>query len=151
METQVYAGKYMPAEHSVTVIRNRKCFSKPHGGFWTSTKRGNGSAFIEWCECEYEAFLTDRRRWEVVVKPDVKVFDFHGSEDIVKLQELQVLEENEMGQVQINWEELSKHYDAFHLCEEAVQFEEINLWGWDAESTVWFRWCFDGSRELCND
>jgi len=54
----------------------------------------------------------------------------------------------------LNFLSLAKHFDALHLTDRGVQQAESKAAGkyrlafWHAESTCWFRWCFDRVKEL---
>jgi hypothetical protein len=45
-----------------------------------------------------------------------------------------------------DWEAVSRDYDAVHLTDAGQWATRLShphdLYGWDCESTLWFRWCF---------
>jgi len=50
-----------------------------------------------------------------------------------------------------DFERMSERWDAMHLTEVGQHHTRLtapNLYGWDAESTLWFRWCFTDCRRI---
>jgi hypothetical protein len=61
------------------------------------------------------------------------------------------------GRLTIDFERLANDFDGLHLTESGVcevashywpYFNIENLYGWDVESTLWFRWVFKDVRHI---
>jgi len=52
----------------------------------------------------------------------------------------------------MDWEEIAKHYDGVMLTEAGQVHTRysrpLSLYGWDCESTVWFRDVFEGVKKI---
>lgn len=163
METQVFVGT-KPTEHQFQVVLNRRCFCKPVGGLWTSTYDPEvGSSWIEW-NVEQGRFnghidTSPVKAWALEIDEEAKVFVIDSKDDTKQLDELGCLFVNEIGNKQIDFEKLAGIFDGVHFTENARgedwlsislhgSDECVDLYGWDVESTVWFRWMFKNIEEL---
>lgn len=135
-------------------VRNES-FMKPRGGLWTSTFRPKtGSDWIEWCKAE-QFWLPPYRSWLVVPRRDARVLVIDNEADAVEAVKVYGREDARqklLGEMMFDFEKLAQDYDAMHLTKRG-QIEtrfgyDVNLWGWDCESTVWFRWVFAEVRWL---
>jgi len=96
--------------------------AKPIGGLWTSTYTPNSeypSAWVRWCSYEQpEKFPYNRT-----------LFPYAS----------------------LDWEEIAKHYDAIMLTEKGekeTRYTNPSLYGWDCESTLWFRNVFKKIKKI---
>ena len=125
-------------------------FVKPKHGLWTSTWLGEEkvSGWIEWCRSE--GFSTGAHRtWLLTPEPEARIAVVREMQDLKTLLNLYPLHrgksENHYMQY-LDFERMARDFDGMHLTD-AGQWEtrltEPNLYGWDCESTCWFRWPFD--------
>jgi len=147
-------------------IRNDISFpSKPLGGLWTSTFTPNDtlcSDWLSWCYTNMPEWLpeSDSCCWVLFPSPNARIYEVDKEDDYISLFKLGYGYYNDfVNKWCIDWEKLSKDYDAFHLTERglvecsSVFFESnypelCSLYGWDCESTLWFRWKFDKAIPL---
>jgi hypothetical protein len=129
--------------------RDDTIWPKPTGGLWTSSWLGEerGSAWIQWCLSECYS-VPDACRWDgTLLHPDptanVYVIDtFQDLEDLLCGNQGVDCNYNRYP----NFATLIKKYDAIHLTERGERETKFtlpeNLYGWDVECTLWFRWKF---------
>jgi len=137
----------------VNQIRNYPVANKPLGAIWTSTFKPDGkycSDWIKWCTTDAPEWLpkSEDQCYILIPEDNCKIVDINSVSDY-----LNVLDEyrlhSKYGDV-INFEKLSKDYDAIHVTQNAINetayidtlYNTIGLWGWSVESTAWFRMCF---------
>lgn len=138
-------------------IKNRDV--KPYGGLWTSTfDVETKSAWIDFCTKE-EFNLPASGVWRgYLLKPmrKARIYVIDSFDDLKQL--IDKYSYNPYKDLQfsiwstlrdkryIDFEALSKDYDAIHLTQEGQWLtrhtEPFNLYGWDFESTLWLRDCF---------
>jgi hypothetical protein len=139
-DTDVFEPKIVPISNDPKALR------KPRGGCWTSTYDPNyGSAWVRWCV----AFRYDEPlhlHWTVVSparSARVAVIDSAAKSAMLINRYPPMLG----GGRGLDFERLSKEYDAVHLTHEGYLRTRSRrsgpaLLGWDCESTRWFRWGF---------
>jgi len=134
-------------------------FVKPRGGLWTSTYHSRGkfaSDWVEWCYYEMpewiypNAFLLD-------IKEDARIYIIDTFEDLEQL--LNLYPSNLVDKIGnilssmfalIDWESVSEDYDGVNLTRNGqirTRFSRPSLYGWDSESTLWFRNVFSKIRK----
>jgi tRNA nucleotidyltransferase/poly(A) polymerase len=103
---------------------------KPKGAFWTSSLEGGSSGWIEWCSWEMPHWIGNQA---VLFKPKggAKVLWIRSPQDYQDVVDRYPFE-GKFGDRGIDWESLSKDYDAV-TCPGGRC-----IYGWDAESTAWF-------------
>jgi hypothetical protein len=137
---------------------------KPEGGLWTSTfDERVGSGWVNWCRQNnfYRRRAVKRStHWIATPRPCLvyvvrDVADLNSLFDRFPLmkQHHKILRRKVvpvpmlMG---IDFEAMSKKYDAMHLTAEGqfkTKFSKPHsLYAWDCESTIWFRWMFASVR-----
>lgn len=125
------------------------------GGLWTSTFDMNiKNAWVEFrVREEFDVPLDGKWRGYILTpskKARIYVIDSHA--DLLRLLNKYPYDPYK-AYGHIRWantlypdfEAISKDYDAIHLTQEgqwATRMTEPNLYGWDFESTLWFRDCF---------
>lgn len=119
---------------------NDMCRNKPRcGGFWASTllpETENYSAWAKWGICE--DFLLERLNQAVVfaLSPKAKIYEINSVQDLTTL--LDKYSHPALVGRQIDFEKLSKVYDAIHLTERGQIATRMSypddLYGWDVES-----------------
>lgn len=140
---------------------------KPSGGLWTSTyDPAYGSAWVVWCEAEsWGVEARPGHTWLLHPSETARIYTVDSREDLVRL-----IDEVGYGKLRAepggpelpfepmffkypNYEEMARRYDALHLTDEGrcathLSLYPPNLWGWDAESLLSFRWIFDKVEEV---
>jgi hypothetical protein len=129
---------------------------KPNGGFWTSTFKWGGPYASEWID-----FVTTEMTSEDVskkpiylltVKPTARLYTIDSYKDLKRLIEkypfvVQARRFDSFTQTFPDWEAISKDYDGVHMTSkgqgETRLSRPYSLYGWDVESTLWFRNVFD--------
>ena len=152
MRLQKHSGskKFVDMFNENTFEKGRNKGSKPEMGvLWTSSIRDD----IDGGKTDWEEFVDSEQfdkpiKDSFVVAPedDAKILSIESEDD------LQFLQENYASSgpedfVVIDWDAVSKDYDAVHVSEEAarelklagVANNSATLDGWDVESTAWFR------------
>jgi hypothetical protein len=128
-------------------VKNRLEVNKPSGCLWSSTYKDGRSAWVEWCERE---IFRVPDVWEGVLlqpNPDARVYVIDSQRDADYLFEHYAMP-YQMGILRfLDFESISKDYDAIHLTERG-ELETRNilrrnsLYGWDCECVCWFREAF---------
>lgn len=142
-------------------------FWKPRGGLWTSTLDDEGGDWVRWLKGEN--YSLDDPRWGGdlwVLKPKkAKLFTIANPDNYNALAERfphPLLEKEPFKDLKsmekmIDWPEVAKHYDGIYMPRPwsyRLEFEEkyysagLFFNTCDAESTCWFKWCFEGEPEL---
>lgn len=154
LKTQLFLSVATPMPELFLPITNAQ-FVKPRGGLWTSTYDGLTSAWVEWCVAEqYGSF--DTTRWFLLTPaPAMRVLTVDSVADMTALYEQYV--DRSIGLPFLNaidFEAMARDYDAMHVTERGQHATHLslprNLYGWDCESTCWFRWCFTTIEEIKN-
>ena len=134
-------------------VRNTK-FIKPVGGLWTSTytpEEEYPSAWVEWCVREEPEWIKDVNFFLLVLKDNARVYVIDSFEDLKHLYSRFGIS-SEFRFTVMDWEEIAKHYDAVMLTEAGqvhTRFSHpLSLYGWDCESTVWFRDVFESVKKI---
>lgn len=159
MNPQFRAGRTAPAPGLLVPVTNSdNCLGvKPEGGLWTSTyTRGKGSGWTRWCEGE--DFGVPHGQWQgylLSVDPAARVVTIDSANDLMTLLQYDFARRTPFGgyhRVVPDFEKLAKFYDGMHLTDRGQWATRhsipANLYGWDCESTVWFRWVFTKVRPI---
>lgn len=139
----------------ITSVRNE--YTKPSGGFWTSTYIPNGRYASEWVEWvigreHMDWFSNDTPSILLDVNDNARIFTINRLGDLGRIismfpKEKQFLDTYR--EMLIDYEKASKDYDGIHLTSDgqwATRLTHPNLYGWDCESTLWFRNVFHNIR-----
>lgn len=155
MDTQLWVGYAEPTPEKMERIRNRPGFPKPTGGFWTSTLLEDGTSdWTRWCLSE--EFGGWNRAYSLEVNSKAKVFVIDSVNDLNKAWVISGSKKSfdpVFGMTpEIDFEALAEKYDAVRLTAQGVvatmYSEPLNLYGWDVESTLWFRWAFTKCKQV---
>lgn len=149
-------GEVCPVENG---DGKRSLFCKPIGGLWTSTwdAKKRTSSWVEWCKDEDElTFIADTHWFLLTPKADSRIYTIDTLADLEWLVDRYPLDLRGTGLEMmrdryLDYVRIAQEYDAIHLTEEGQWRTRLtfpNLYGWDVESTVWFRWCFAKIREI---
>jgi hypothetical protein len=161
VQEHIGAKKFDP--NKTRPIKNQG-FSKPIGGFWTSsinTKPNDwndpevgSTEWRTWMKNNWEdRFREDARKESMKLKPnpDAKIFQIANKKDLEDLYEK--YPSNYKGfKREVDWEKASKDLDAINITQHG-HYEtrlpalsnydsELDTYPWDAESTVWFKPAF---------
>ena len=170
LATQVYVSPTAPVADAITPVE-RELFWKPRGGLWTSTLDEEGGDWVRWLRDQ--DYSLDDERWGgklwrlepveanvvVLATPD----DYNELAERFPYPDNPLTKLKSMGKI-IDWPAVSAVYDAVHVpAPHAYRFSsllglrdhEIDAYyaaslffdTCDAESTCWFRWCFEGAAE----
>lgn len=146
MKQQLFVG-YQPKIELMNPVFNRN-FVKAGGGLWTSTFIDNDSYsdWIEWCVGNNFWSTDNIEGWLLTVNKDVRILEIDSLEDAKKAFSKYSYSLHGIMNF-LDYEKMSKDYDGFHLTNKGeIQTRwDINnsLYGFDCESTHWFRWVFD--------
>lgn len=134
-------------------LSNRELYAqKPAGGFFTSTATGETSSWVAALRDvgEHPASFP-LVQYGLEVSPDARILEVDGPGIWHRLC-THYPAQGENGQLVPAWPEVGREWDAVHLAlsglltSEQVRAETPDGWsehhGWDAEQTVWLRWCF---------
>lgn len=145
MNTQLFTGSE-PSAGKMAPIRNEG-FIKPRGGLWTSSYDAElGSDWIQWCQAE--DFQVPRGGWPsfiLEVDPNARILTIDSYEDLASACERYAIT-SDFPITILDFERMAQDYDAMHLTatgQMATRLTHpVSLYGWDCESTIWFRWMF---------
>jgi len=157
---QLFQSKFDNYDPKLTKpIENKEYpqFVKPKGGVWTSSYTPAGEYESNWLRfCSRETYLTSNEHTNgLILKPsgDCKITEIncqselrtlvskYGRWDEGKDRERPRYITNITDIPSLDFEKMAKDYDGIHLTEEGqwrTRFGDRNLYGWDAESTLWF-------------
>lgn len=151
MDTQLYIGRYEPRPESIIRVTNKQ-WVKPYGGLWTSTYIDNSSGWVDWCLNEQLDWVENRRWFLLVPDPNARIFVVNDIDDMDILFERYQDRLDYPSMSSINFEAMSEDYDAMTVTEDGQWKTRMtfpkNLYGWDCESTCWFRWAFASVEEI---
>jgi hypothetical protein len=131
---------------------------KPQYGLWTSTwdEAGKTSDWVDWCVDASFGTPYEQQWFLLNVKPDARIYQIDNSHDLRNLFKSYrrqftgpMAALNTLGY--LDYEQISQDFDAIHLTAQGQQharFGADNLYGWDCESTIWFRWCFTSVEKI---
>jgi hypothetical protein len=124
--------------------------NKPTGGLWTSSACDKYlSDWVKWCidNCQID-WATGMNAYKLIPKSTAKIFTIDSKEDADLLANKYGVTGQYTGSfLNVDWVRISKDYDAVHLTYEGQietrMIQKNSLYGWDCESTVWFRDVFE--------
>lgn len=139
-------------------VRNGEYGKKPDvkTGLWTSTYTPDAEDLSDWLRwCRVDSKWTYPLRFVLEPEPDLKILVVDTMKDLEKI--VARYQGGYGGWVssftaRLDFEQmLADGYDGMHLTEEGqwrTRLTEPNLYGWDCESTIWFRWVFKSVKSL---
>lgn len=170
LDTQVWVGRAKPEAHLISSLAE-DLFWKPRGGLWTSTLDAEGGDWVRWLHGEN--YSLDSERWGgdlwVLEPADANLFVVSDPEDYNQLadrfphplgKKLHAEGHLRSFEKMVDWPEMAKHFDGVHIPVphpyrlgfggEFEQYYAASLFfnTCDAESTCWFRWCFEGEPKI---
>lgn len=124
---------------------------KPRFGFWTSTYREGISEWVE--AAEDMDFAPYAQNWFVLAPREARVLVIDTLQDLKHL--LDRYPHRPIKKLRMRWldfEAIAEEWDAIHLTSGGQWATRLthpdSLYGWDSESTLWFRWCFESWRRI---
>ena len=130
----IHYGSKSFEDNKFREIKNRN-FSKPSGGLWTSPIESNWG-WKDWCYSEDFRSCEKENSFTIKLKDTAKVFKIDSVSDLLLAPSFDPFP----GFKYINYEELSKEYDAIWLTElgqiETRFSKPMDLYGWDCESVL---------------
>lgn len=157
LETQLYMGQNRIGMYSPDRIRPvQNYFVKPYGGLWTSTYDMEfKSRWVQFCETDATILAPESGEWAgylITPRRDARIITIDTYEDLERLTAKYPFDPYHgalpgfMNNQYLDFESIAKEYDGIHLTH-AGQWRTrlsnpLNLYGWDVESTLWFRDCF---------
>ena len=177
LSSQYWVGDCVPTDVGVKPLANQ-AFIKPLGGFWTSSCVSEFSS--GWTEYLYSpdgVGLSQGDAMLTLLTPSAKarVLSIDSQEDLeevaasyglytdfrsgkpVPFSKAIVSGPDSLGGIfHLDFEALALQYDGLHLSEDgqyATRFpagSRPSLYGWDVESTCWFRWAFTSARHVAD-
>ena len=153
LPAQAHCGPKQPSKTKFRQMRLHRGLrrDKPIYGFWTSTfETLEDIGWVGWCRAE--SYANPQEAWLLQPTP-ARVFEVRDSNDSLRLHEKYGILWGDLGPAfgepdryaGLDWDRLVQDYDAVRLVNPfECRFENhaSTFYGWDAESTVWLRWCF---------
>ena len=151
---QLFIGRSgeKPEPQKMEPIQNQLYWNKPNGGLWTSTyqRETDDSDWLEWCKVEQPDWIPETR-WLLYPKDGLRILRIDSLSDLKKaLVDFRATRGPAFLSTRffaiLDFEKLSQEFDGMHLTRKGqaeTRMTEPSLYGWDCESTLWFRWCFD--------
>lgn len=153
-ERVLFTGPAKPLPELFQPVINREHpWTKPKsGGLWTAPPHPtNGSHWIDWCVAESFG-SSPFRLWELIPRKVVKVFVVDTYADLELLHDRYGIGSKRDYGSGFDFEAIGREWDALHLTDEgqwATRLSHpLSLYGWDCESTLWFRWMFTQVNDL---
>lgn len=151
---QLHIGTCVALIEKIPPVKNRQV--KPEGGFWTSTLKDGSSGWVDWCRAE-QFRNPDMDNWFLLEPaPNARILTIDTLADLKRL--LARYNFNPFSRITDlvfrypDFERIAQRYDAMRLTEEGQWRTRMSmpdsLYGWDCESTLWFRWKFTSVRRL---
>lgn len=126
---------------------------KPTGGMWTSTYTPEDEYDTDWIRwCSTEGFYGGRHKWLMKPKPDLHVLVVDSIEDlraVTKVYEKDTYKGQDASLISdevIDFPKIAEDFDAMRLTKEGQRethitaMDDPDLYGWDTESVLHFRW-----------
>lgn len=156
-EVQMVVSDEVPSPESIqfsSPVKNDGIQSvKPRGGFWTSAFDGESSEWVRWCEREMPEWA-EGKRFLLVPSKSARIYTIKSVADLEHL--VVAFPRKVRNGIFLDYVAIAREYDGLHLSKEGEQ--AIRAHGqcalndllyqeeWSAESTVWFRWCFESVK-----
>lgn len=165
LDTQVCVLDSKPMPAKINAVGD-DLFWKPRGGLWTSTLDDEGGDWVRWLKGEN--YSLDDPRWGgdlwVLEPTEANIFVIGHPDGYNELADRfphplakERFKELKSFERMVYWPDVAKHFDAIHvptpwahrwLIEDEYYGAGLFFNTCDAESTCWFRWCFEGEPKL---
>lgn len=168
MKSQIWSSHEIPQDNSrVRPVpeKFRPVLNRPYGwhkptpltGMWTSTY-GNPQDWLSWCLSEgyhhSDKPYAHQSYWLLDVDIDAHIFHVSDRSALVFLLEKYGTDDVDIGfslSANLNFEKMAEDYDGMHLTTRGLGdclYSCPSLYGWDCESTLWFKWSFTSVKQL---
>lgn len=146
---QLFCGKREPHESLLIPIHNQVGFVKAGGGLWTSTYAKE--YYSDWVLAYEDMWGIPSQGldgWLLTPTPHARIYTVDSLADLHWLHERYEIQ-NELSSFmkRLDYEKMAVDFDGMHLTRKGQwdtrMSHPIDLYGWDCESTHWFRWCFE--------
>jgi hypothetical protein len=146
----VFCGDVAPHPAQFDPIYNgeRRFHPKPKGGMWLCPSTSD-YRWKHWCQDEQYNRHVYETEWTLKVKKGTRFLVIDTLSDLLELL-AQYGTELELGSYirewEIDFERIAQDYDGIWLTERGqweTRLSEPNLYGWDLESVLVFRWVFE--------
>lgn len=144
MKTQLFVGDEPKPE--LLIPPTNGTLTMPLGGLWTATWLANerSSDWAKWCIQEKFRPIKPEQFWLLEPDKSARIYEVDSLSDLIELQSLYSLQLGNYYDT-LDFEAMSRDWDGLHLTlagQQRTRHTMPNLYGWDVESTCWFRWKF---------
>jgi hypothetical protein len=168
MPVQLHMSRYSdsrPAAHTMIPPSNGHRL-KPSGGLWTSTLgTSHADGWLWYCVTEHDAFAQNgerttmqQRGWMLDPWP-AHILRIETVADVQRLwYAYATADPHRPTRLLLDWEQMRRDgWEGLHIPDywaEHIRFGLTGMpylpsfYGWDCESTIWFRWCFWTARPV---
>lgn len=162
LPTQVFISTEKPEKGKLRPIQNDYFWKPRAGGLWTSSLVDDRSDWMVWLE--EQGYTLDMERWGgdvwLLEPVDANVFVISSPTEFLELADQYPLPVSEFGsglrvfEHLVDWEAVARDFDAIHVPDpRRHRFSDPHSAGLffdtcDAESTCWFKWCFQGEPKV---
>lgn len=154
MDTQLFLSIATPMPELFKPVKNRR-FVKPEGGLWTSTWDAGkqSSAWVDWCRDEDFDQEVANRWFLLTPYANARILTIDTVADMETMYKQYPDQMPSFSFLNmIDFERMAQDYDAMRVTERGQWATRLshprNLYGWDCESTCWFRWSFSQVKEI---
>lgn len=137
LNTLIHFGSNHYNPKMIRPIKNRE-WCKPSGGLWTSPEDSK-YGWKEWCKAEDFRDCNEHNCFKLNLNEEAKVYVINNVQDILKAPLVKIKYKDMYSKQFIDFELLSKEYDAIWLTEEGqrkTRNSEPDLYGWDCETVL---------------
>jgi hypothetical protein len=153
LDPQITVSSQRPQASLMGTVENREWSGKPGGGLWTSSDLGEGQSAWTRKASREPGLDADGQIWRLVPSADARICEvssWEAAKELIERYPTQYEEDpssRAAGQGLIDWQALSRDYDAVHFVPfgpprygaETTRF----FWGWDTECTWWASFAFE--------
>lgn len=160
LETQLFVHYAEPYDFSIKPVINGYTCKPQSGGMWTSTYKNNGNS--GWTEFllsnRIETHDLNELSWFLVYpKSEARILVINSISDAITLYKRYGIKNSDFptkkNMMAIDFVSIEEEYDGInltHKCQLETSDRSVfpNFYGWDCESTLWFRWKFDLCKKI---
>lgn len=130
-ETYIHYGHKHFEKGLFKPITNRRHLTKPNGGFWASNINAK-CGWKDWCESEEFRDCNKENSFSFIILDSAKILRVNSMNDISDLPIIAKMS----SWICLDFEELSKEYDAIEVNISEDEMLYWNLYGWDCDSIL---------------
>lgn len=141
MDKQLFLGSVKPTKELMSPVENH-LWNKGKGGLWTSTYRKKQSEWVK------TGIPTSNNGWLLTVNDEAKILRIDNYSDLAEVYKHYGYDDHSFyPMTHLNFKVIADDYDGMWLTSFGQMATRLsfphNLYGWDCESTHWFKWVFD--------